>query len=189
MTMPTGYGTRVIPKRGAVWARPGALMSVRLLAAPGGLEIRGRQGVPGGLGGRADGISRLRTELLVEELVQHLVAGLRPVTDRHLGLRPDAAGVRLAVAEGPQIADSSARGRDGLDRADLCLRRRLSARAGQKHKHDAEPECHAQQESHDPNPCTPFPAALVEAAFRAATIAASLEGHVPVSKRMRRIFS
>src|SRR5262249_24318098 len=81
------------------------------------------------------------------------------------------------------------RRRDGLDRADLCLRRRLSARAGQKHKHDAEPECHAQQEPHDPNPCTPFPAALVEAAFRAATMAASLEGHVPVSKRMRRIFS
>src|SRR5262245_65827109 len=83
-------------------AFPGhALVPVRLLAAPGGLEICRRQGVLGGLAGRADGIGRLRTELLVEELVQHLGAGLRPMADRHRSLRPDAAGVWLTIAEGP----------------------------------------------------------------------------------------
>src|SRR5206468_10526596 len=56
-----------------------ALVSVRLVAAPGRLEIRRRQGLLRTLAGRADRVGWLRTELLVEELVKHLGAGLRPM--------------------------------------------------------------------------------------------------------------
>src|SRR5215831_1078113 len=120
------------------------LIAVRQLSAPGGLEIRRRQGVLGGLAGRADCVTWLRTELLVEEFVQHLGAGLRPMADRHRSLRADDAGIRLAVAEAAQIIDSGVRGRYSLGRANLCLRRRLRARAGQKHQHDTEPERYSQ---------------------------------------------
>src|SRR5262245_15841435 len=111
-----------IAKRDNANWRSESLVPVRLVAAPGWLELRRRPGRLRGLAGRADGIGRLRAELLVEELVQHLGASLSAMADSHRGLRADAAGLGLTAAEAAQIADSSACGGHGLDGANLGLR-------------------------------------------------------------------
>ncbi len=100
----------------------------------------------------------LRPDMLVEELVEHLGAGLRPLPERDRDLRADHAGVALPVAELRDVGHRRGRGRDRLAGADVDLRRRLRPAARQAHQNDRQPECQSQKKSHDPapNPLRPF---------------------------------
>jgi len=51
-----------------------------------------------------DGAGVFRRQRLGQEIVKHLGAGLRLVTDRHRDLGADRAGLGLAVADAAEIA-------------------------------------------------------------------------------------
>ena len=58
----------------------------------------------------------VRADMLVEEFVEHLGAGLRPLPERGRHLRADRAGIGLPAAELLHVGDRGGRCRDGVDR-------------------------------------------------------------------------
>jgi hypothetical protein len=132
---------------------------VWLVAAPGWLKIRGRQRLLRGLAGRADGVGRLRAKLFVEELVQHLGAGLGAMADHHRGMRADCAGLGLTVAEVAEIADSGTRGGHSLDGANLDLWW-TGAALGSSTSTTPSQNAIRNRESYDANPAALLKAAL-----------------------------
>src|SRR5262245_1605517 len=142
----------------------GSGRALRILAwlrsAPDGVEVGGRQrvlrrlGGAGGAAGRlADRSGLVRPQPVVEKLVQLLGAGLRLLPERGGGLRAHRTGIRLTRAEPAHVGHRGARCRNGFRGADLGRGRgRMLVAARQQNGDDRQPECHFDQESHEPVP-------------------------------------
>jgi hypothetical protein len=124
--------------------------------SPGRSEIGWRKRVPRGPSwsfhngpGRVGNLI-FRAQMLAEIIIDHLGAGLCPMTDGERCLRPHRAGLGLPVAEGSGI------GQRGLGRRHRVAGNHDGTRAGlrpaawQQEHDDREPKHHSKEKSHSP---------------------------------------